>query len=110
MLKSNLIQAVVVARDSNGVIRVAKSDDEPSIAIALDGSLAPATDNIEIEHVLDTKGFEIPISCSLTKENGDKYLCYLIEPKSTEFEIPKSWYTIADILRNFRQGKNMSSQ
>ena len=39
MLKSNLIQAVVVARDSNGVIRVAKSDDElPGIAIKLDQS------------------------------------------------------------------------
>ncbi len=110
MLKSNLIQAVVVARDSNGVIRVAKSDDElPGIAIKLDGTLAPAKQIIsKLEQTLDTKGFEIInfLEPLLTKENGDKYLCYLVELKSSDFEIPKSWYTIADILRNFRQGKN----
>mgnify|MGYP003336747346 CR=1 FL=1 len=110
MLKSNLIQAVVVARDVNGVIRVAKSDDElPGIAIQLDGTLAPAKQIIsKLETLLGTSGFEIInfLEPLLTKENGDKYLCYLIELKSSEFEIPKSWYTIADILRNFRQGKN----
>lgn len=110
MLKSNLIQAVVVARDENGVIRVVKSEDElPGLPIQLDGSLAPAKQIIsELEVSLDTSGFEIInfIEPLLTKENGDKYLCYLIELKNNNFKIPQSWYTIADILRNFRQGKN----
>ena len=110
MLKSNLIQAVVVARDENGVIRVVKSEDElPGLPIQLDGSLAPAKQIIsELEVRLDTSGFEIInfIEPLLTKENGDKYLCYLIELKNNNFKIPQSWYTIADILRNFRQGKN----
>ena len=109
MLKSNLIQAVVVARDENGVIRVVKSEDElPGLPIQLDGSLAPAKQIIsELEVRLDTSGFEIInfIEPLLTKENGE-YLCYLIELKIKILRYPQSWYTIADILRNFRQGKN----
>ena len=60
-----------------------------------------------LEKKLNTKGFSIInfLEPLLTKENGEKYLCYLIELKDENFEIPENWYTIADMLRNFRQGK-----
>ena len=110
MLKSDLVQAVVISRDKRGVIRVANSGDElPGYPIKLDGVLAPAKQIVShLEKKLNTKGFSIInfLEPLLTKENGEKYLCYLIELKDENFEIPENWYTIADMLRNFRQGKN----
>ena len=110
MLKSNLIQAVVVARDSRGVIRVANFGDElPGLPIKLEGTLAPAKEILaHLEGELNTSKLSIKnfLEPLLTKNDGSKFLCYLIELNDDDFSIPENWYTIADMLRSFAQGKN----